>query len=181
MCIAKHWVFLYANMAVRGIFQLRNIKLQFCDFGGSSQGVRSLLQTPALEDFLDRNPHIKLEAYQVRGRHPYIRTEYVNGWCRTVSLRNLSDGEVMKTLEAVRSQVGHKAWKHAGAKVYSVRPSIQGRWQPNMWGNTAGVEEFAQRNPPPPPFERSPIVRKPRPTTPPRTSKADRQISRSML
>lgn len=168
-------------MAVRGIFQLRNIKLQFCDFGGSSQGVRALLQTAAIEEFLDRNPHIKLEAYQVRGRHPYLRTEYVNGWCRTVSLRNLNDGEVLKVLEGARNQVGHKAWKHAGPKVYSARTSIQGRWQPNMWGNTAGVEEFAQRNPPPPPFERSLSARKPRSGTPSSTSKAERQLSRSML
>jgi large subunit ribosomal protein L43 len=168
-------------MAVRGIFQLRNIKLQFCDFGGSSQGVRTLLKTNAIEEFLDRNPHIKLEAYQVRGHHPYIRTEYINGWCRTVSLRNLNDGEILKALEDARSQIGHKAWKHAGAKVYSVRPSIQGRWQPNMWGNTAGVEEFAQRNPPPPPFQRVPTVRKPRLSSPTHTSKAAKQISRSML
>ena len=170
-----------ANMAVRGVFQLRNVKLQFCDFGGSSRGVRDLLKTTGIEEFLDKNPHIKLDAFMVRGEHPYIRTEYINGWNRTISLRNLSEPEILEVFEEARAVVGHKAWKHAGPKVYTTRPSIQGPWRPNMWANTAAVEEFVQRNPPQPPIMRTPGPKKVKPTTPLRRTRYDRMLSRSSL
>ena len=128
-------------MCSRGIFQLRKIKLKFCEFGGSSKGIREVLQGSKLDEFLEKNPHLELEAYISNGDHPYIRTEYINGWSRDLSLRNLNPEEILKVFERVRSQGGHKAFKHSGKKVISYKTSVQGPWRPNMWHSTPEYED----------------------------------------
>lgn len=133
-------------MCNRGVFQLRLIKLQYCDWGGSSRGIRDLFKTELVEEFLDKNPHLVFEAYMKRGPHPYVYTQYINGWNRTISLRNLKPEEILQILERVRSQTGHSAWKHAGEKVISTNKSIQGPWRPNMWNSLAAYEDQALKD-----------------------------------
>mmetsp|Transcript_19596 Transcript_19596/g.36006 ORF Transcript_19596/g.36006 Transcript_19596/m.36006 type:complete len:167 (-) Transcript_19596:523-1023(-) len=127
-------------MVSRGVFQLKNLKLLFCDFGGRSQGIRNLLQTEKLDEFVTQNPQIKFEAIVKTGFSPYIKTEYVNGWTRTVDLSNASAEEVLEAIQSARDQLGRRALKHSGNKVVSTNPSIQGKWRPNMW-NTAHIYE----------------------------------------
>lgn len=121
-------------MCSRGIFQLRTLKIQYCDMGGSSKGIRELLTTDILDRFAKENPHLKLEVYQIRGEHPYIRTEYLNGWSAALSLRNLNSEETWEAIKTVRNKGGHSALKHSGPKVFSSNKSIQGGWRPNLWG-----------------------------------------------
>lgn len=45
-------------MCTRGVYQLRKLSLYFCDFGGSSAGVRQALVTPELKQFMEENQHI---------------------------------------------------------------------------------------------------------------------------
>ena len=40
-------------MVSRGVPQLKNIRLYFCDFGGSSLGVREALQSPKVAQYLE--------------------------------------------------------------------------------------------------------------------------------
>lgn len=42
-------------MCTRGVYQLRKLSLYFCDFGGSSAGVREALTSPSLKDFMQDN------------------------------------------------------------------------------------------------------------------------------
>lgn len=121
-------------MCSRGVFQLRNVKLQFCDWGGSSQGVRELLNTNTLDEFLDKNPSIKFEAYIRTGSHPAFFTEYINGWSCSIPLRNNSAEEVMKVLNQARTRFGQRSISHSGAKVISSNKSIQGPWRADFWG-----------------------------------------------
>ena len=59
-------------MVSRGVPQLKYMRLYFCDFGGSSLGVRDFLKSEAIKNFVEANPHVKLDVYLKRGRHPSL-------------------------------------------------------------------------------------------------------------
>lgn len=61
---------------------MKNIRLYFCDFGGSSLGVRNALQSAPMVSLLKENPHIKLEVYMRRNHHPYMSSTYINGYVK---------------------------------------------------------------------------------------------------
>ena len=129
------------------------MKLQYCDWGGSSKGVRELLSKNELDVFLQQNPSINFAAYIRTGSHPCFHTEYINGWHCSIPLRNLQPEEVMEMLLKARNQFGQRAIPHSGPKVISGNPSIQGIWKPDMWGTTKLYEEQVLRELPPYPLE----------------------------
>lgn len=78
-------------MVSRGVPQLKNIRLYFCDFGGSSLGVRNFLKSQHLADFLNKNEHINLEIYMRRNHHPYMSSTYINGYVKDQPLRSFEE------------------------------------------------------------------------------------------
>ena len=82
-------------MVSRGVPQLKNIRLYFCDFGGSSKGVRSALQSPEMAKFFKDNSHLKLEVYMKRNFHPFISSTYINGYVKDQSLKSMEADEVI--------------------------------------------------------------------------------------
>ena len=81
-------------MVSRGIHQLKHVRLYFCDFGGSSLGVRDILKSQELVEFMKKHDHLKLEVFLKRGHHPYMSSTYINGYVKDQPLRNNSDEEV---------------------------------------------------------------------------------------
>ncbi len=69
-------------MVSRGVNQLKNIRLYFCDFGGSSTGVRDFLKSEDLVNFVNKHENVKLEVYLKRGHHPYMSSTYINGYVK---------------------------------------------------------------------------------------------------
>jgi len=122
-------------MCTRGIYQLKRLSLQYCDYGGSSKGVRDFLQSEYLKEFLEKNPQINFEFYMKRGFHPYISSSYINGYVKDQSLRGLQPEEILKELLRYRNSSGRKHIEHSGKKVYGSIKSIQGGWKPNMWSD----------------------------------------------
>ena len=91
-------------MCSRGIYQLERFRLHFCDFGKSSNGVRELLKSQELTQFLDKNPQIKLDLIVQRGKHPCVYGQYINGYEKSISLRNNDLNENMRVLVKLRTQ-----------------------------------------------------------------------------
>lgn len=120
-------------MVSRGIPQLKNIRLFFCDYGGSSLGVRNALQSPKMADFMQMNESLKLEIFLKRNFHPYISTTYINGYVKDQSLKNLSEKEVVEWVNKVNGEFGRKPLKHNSIKVVTEHKSIQGVWNETMW------------------------------------------------
>lgn len=149
-------------MVSRGVFQLKSVKLLFCDQGGSSKGVRSLLETEALDKFMEVNPQIQFEAIINTGNHPYIKTEYVNGWKRTIGLKNYSADQILEAFTRARSHVGRMAHKHSSSKVVSSNPSIQGGWRPNFWQTAHVFEDSKHEQLPQPPYKSQLLPVKPK-------------------
>ena len=84
-------------MANRGVPQLKYLRLYFCDFGGSSQGVRQFLQSQESVEYMEKNPHVKLEIYMRRGKHPYLSSTYLNGFVKDLPLRNMKEEDIQQS------------------------------------------------------------------------------------
>ena len=103
-------------MVSRGVPQLKNIRLYFCDYGGSSTGVRAALKSDKLADFMETNEHLNLEVSMRRNHHPYVSATYINGYVRDIPLRNLDETEVLEWVERSNMQFGRKPLRHGGNK-----------------------------------------------------------------
>lgn len=120
-------------MSCRGIVQLQRVKLTFCDWGGSSQGVRNFFKQDEFYNFVNKNFNINFEFHLRRGRHPFITAIFANGWEKDISLRNMKQDDVLDVLNHIKSNIGRISLPHAGHKVTSFNKSIQGKWESNMW------------------------------------------------
>lgn len=96
-------------MSVRGIRQLKHLRLQLCDLGGSSAGVREALQSQQLVDYIKDNEHLNFEVTVRRNHHPFVSATYINGYTKDVPLRKTKLNEVMDYLESLNNQSKHKA------------------------------------------------------------------------
>ncbi len=90
-------------MSNRGVLQLQKIKLAFCDWGGSSNGVRAFFKNEEFYNFVNKNSTISFEFNIRRGRHPFVRAIYANGWQKDLPLRNFKEEEVLQSLQLARS------------------------------------------------------------------------------
>ena len=122
-------------MVSRGVHQLKNMRLYFCDFGGSSLGVRDFLKSPQLVDFVSKNEHLNLEIFLRRGHHPYVSSTYVNGYVKDQPLRGMEEDHVLQEFQKFNNSFGRQALKHNSIKVTTSRRSVQGGWEDNMWEN----------------------------------------------
>ena len=93
-------------MVSRGIPQLKNIRLYFCDYGGSSLGVRDILKSSQLASYMQKNEHLELEVSMRRNSHPYMSSTFINGYVKEQSLKNMSEDEVMGWFNKVNREFG---------------------------------------------------------------------------
>eukprot|EP01112_Ceratiomyxa_fruticulosa_P021899 TRINITY_DN7862_c0_g1_i1.p1 TRINITY_DN7862_c0_g1~~TRINITY_DN7862_c0_g1_i1.p1 ORF type:complete len:103 (-),score=7.12 TRINITY_DN7862_c0_g1_i1:170-478(-) len=96
-------------MSIRGVWQLKNLRLSFCKIGGSSRGIRELILAP-IEQFKKDNPQLNVEIRNRNGHHPYVRGEYLTGYTKTISVRNKSVKEIMEVIKFLRSSNGGKSF-----------------------------------------------------------------------
>ena len=115
-------------MVSRGMHQLHNIRLYFCDIGGSSVGVRNALKSAQFTNFVNKNEHLNFELFVRRGHHPYMTSTYINGYVRDTPLRNTSADQTLNFMSAVNNEFGRKALRHNENKVISSKRSVQGGW-----------------------------------------------------
>ncbi|XP_044348094.1 uncharacterized protein [Triticum aestivum] len=62
-------------MALRGVWQLQKLVVNFCDWGGSSKGIRAFMEShlPAIKE---KNPQLEVVTQLVRGQHPNLKGIY---------------------------------------------------------------------------------------------------------
>ena len=69
--------------------------------GGSSRGIRDVLQSEEFVNYVNRNPHLRLEIFLRRGKHPYLSSTYINGYVKDVPFRNKDMDHILGHLEQV--------------------------------------------------------------------------------
>mmetsp|Transcript_12669 Transcript_12669/g.18476 ORF Transcript_12669/g.18476 Transcript_12669/m.18476 type:complete len:132 (-) Transcript_12669:279-674(-) len=118
-------------MATRGIKQLKQLQLVFCEHGGSSRSIREYISTGRIVQFATDNPTVEVEAKLRNGKHPYVKAEYMTGYSKQVCIKNESMDRIEKVVTLLNNSSGRKITK-IGAPIKTDTPSVQGVWTPML-------------------------------------------------
>eukprot|EP01113_Clastostelium_recurvatum_P031475 TRINITY_DN3932_c0_g1_i1.p1 TRINITY_DN3932_c0_g1~~TRINITY_DN3932_c0_g1_i1.p1 ORF type:complete len:138 (+),score=6.24 TRINITY_DN3932_c0_g1_i1:44-415(+) len=117
-------------MSKAGIPQLKNLFLYYCKHGGSSKGMREVIS--ALPAFQQSHPHLTVEARSGDGSHPYLKAEYITGYSKVISVRNYTPEQIQWYMSFLRDSHGGKSYTWTKDRLKTIRPSIQGQWNPYL-------------------------------------------------
>ncbi|KAL6501774.1 hypothetical protein OROGR_026907 [Orobanche gracilis] len=62
-------------MSVRGVWQLQKLVVGFCNWGGSSRGIRAFMESH-LPAFIEKNHQLEVVTELNRGYHPFLKGLY---------------------------------------------------------------------------------------------------------
>lgn len=118
-------------MATRGVFQLKKLRLVYCEYGGSSAAVRDFVRNGKIIDWAKKYPYISVKVEIKNGKHPLIQGEYRSGNPKQVSVRNASQTRVQQVMEMLHNSSGRKMTP-LKKPVLTATPSVQGVWTPML-------------------------------------------------
>lgn len=113
------------------IHPCKKITIQYCNWGGSSQGIRDLLTTKGkLDSWAQRYGQIQFEIVKKSG-HPVITGYYNNGRNKPICVKNMKPNEIDKKLQILVDSSGDilRRWTK-NDNVRSLNKSIRGVWSP---------------------------------------------------
>ncbi|KAL6942016.1 hypothetical protein ACO0QE_003180 [Hanseniaspora vineae] len=109
----------------------RKITIQYCNWGGSSEGIRQYLKSGQINKLLENNKHIEFEIVNKNGTHPVITGHYANQRIKPICIRNLTGSRIEEKLNVIKSSSGSKLRNVAKNKnVQSNSESVRGIWSP---------------------------------------------------
>jgi|JI10StandDraft_1071094.scaffolds.fasta_scaffold617457_3 hypothetical protein len=82
-------------MSHRSMRQIKNVYFNFCDWGGSSIGFRTMLKLDEIYNLINKNSEVKFHFSIKRNKHPSIYVDFVNGRYKSIGLRNLGADEII--------------------------------------------------------------------------------------
>lgn len=103
------------------------IVLRYCNWGGSSRGMRQLLRED-IRKVAAENPKVEFVVEKKSG-HPIVQGFYANGNVKSVCVRNYEPSKILEKINLVRNSSGNKLQKYQRA-VESNNKSVRGIWSP---------------------------------------------------
>ncbi|CAD0090373.1 unnamed protein product, partial [Aureobasidium vineae] len=101
------------------ILQCKRLDFHYCDWAGSSKGMKYALLRSPLEITVSPRPR----------KHPVIKGTYINGREKAICVRSLEKEQIMKKAELLRDASGDKLRK-VTKPVRSMNESVRGIWDP---------------------------------------------------
>ncbi|GMH06842.1 hypothetical protein Nepgr_008682 [Nepenthes gracilis] len=112
------------KMALRGIWQLQKLIVSYCDWGGSSRGIREFMESH-LPTLRESNPQLEVINELIRGQHPHLKGFYRNKNERVICVKNMTPEDINLHATRLRNALGRKVVKLKTRHV-SKNPSVQG-------------------------------------------------------
>lgn len=130
-------------MSRYGAWLLKKLKIRYCDWGGSSAGMRDFVASD-LPAFRAANPQIEIETVVRRNRHPVVEGTFANAAIHPVDVKNLSARGVAQQVAWLRSGSGRRATARVPPRRQLNRTeSIQGRWTVDTFASAGARSEAA--------------------------------------
>uniref|UniRef100_A0A0D6RAN4 Large ribosomal subunit protein mL43 n=2 Tax=Araucariaceae TaxID=25664 RepID=A0A0D6RAN4_ARACU len=117
-------------MALHGVWQLKKLVVRWCDWGGSSRGIRDFIQSQ-LPTFKQQNPQLEVFTVMKRGKHPHLRGYYRNKEVRFADCRNLDSEDILLQAIRLRNSLGTEVRKLKNRHETKNR-SVQGTWNTDV-------------------------------------------------
>jgi large subunit ribosomal protein L43 len=126
--VAKHINVQNVNGVGSFILQCKKITLRYCNWAGSSRGMRHFLEKD-FKKFVEQNPKVEFVVVKDHG-HPIISGEYVSGREKVICVRNLEPAKIEQKLKVLRDSSGAQLKPYRGNPVKSINESVRGIWSP---------------------------------------------------
>lgn len=104
------------------------ISLQYCNWGGSSNGLRDLLKSGELNQLAAQKKGTMFEIIK-RAGHPKLAFHYNNSKVEEINIANLNNKQIVNKIEEYSQRSGDKLFKY-NHKVMSINDSVRGIWSP---------------------------------------------------
>ncbi|CAH2355061.1 54S ribosomal protein L51, mitochondrial [[Candida] railenensis] len=110
------------------IVPCHKIRVNYCNWGGSSKGVREILKSGELNQLGLTKKSIFFEVVKRQG-HPSVEFYYNNDSVKDIPVKNMEASDVLKKINQFSQASGAELfkWNH---KVLSTNESVRGIWSP---------------------------------------------------
>lgn len=110
------------------VLPCKKILITYCNFGGSSVGMRDFLRS-RLKGFASQYPEIEFQVLEKPGFHPVIKGFYTNEKSKQICCRKWNADVIENKLKLLINSTGSKL-KKPKQNVISLNSSVRGIWSP---------------------------------------------------
>ena len=81
-------------MTFNGLWKLKKLVVIYCDWGGSSCGMRDFIESQ-ISIFKQQNPHLEVVPLLKRGKHPHLRGYYRDTTIQIDYVKNMDPKDIL--------------------------------------------------------------------------------------